>query len=265
MSKRTLISIIISAIVLILAFSIGLLIRYSSAEPLTQTAETFAREQTQTPPAAELSHMISRAEEEVLLQDELTAGCETYACTMLFRLLGFDVDEFTFADDYLISRPVDFDERSDDLEGPDMYSAFAGDVYDYGFGAYASAMAKSMNRYLTDQKSELAAYAYENISLETLCEEYIDNDIPVMIWATVYMDEPYVGVSWVVDYVDENAKSEIGDTVEWYGNEHCLLLVGYDEKNYYFGDSSEGIIMKYEKSLAAERYRQLGSQSVVVK
>ena len=262
MNKRTLISIIISAIILVFAVLICLLIKHPLATQ-TQTAQKVTEEMT--PTLAVQSHMIPRAEEEVLLQDELTAGCETYAGTMLFRLLGFNLDEFTFADDYLISRPVDFDDRSDDLEGPDMHSAFAGDVYDYGFGAYAPVMAKSMNRYLTDEKSALSAYAYENISLETLCKEYIDNDIPVMIWATVYMEEPYVGASWTVDYVDENAKSKIGDTVEWYGNEHCLLLVGYDKNNYYFGDSSEGTIMKYGKSVVDDRYRQLGSQCVGVK
>ena len=34
----------------------------------------------------------------IVSQNELKAGCETYACTMLLQILGFQVDEFTIAD-----------------------------------------------------------------------------------------------------------------------------------------------------------------------
>lgn len=197
-----------------------------------------------------------------ILQDKLKAGCETYACTMLLQTLGFDVDEFTIADKYIDCHYV-LEAEDGTMYGPDMHSGFAGTPY-AGWGVYAPSMAKSMNRYLSDQKSDLKATAYEDVPLETLCEKYIVNDIPVMIWATTDMDPPSVGASWVVDYVDENARVKEGDRVEWYVHEHCLVLIGFDENYYYFGDSTHGTISHFSKAIVEERYHQLGSQCIVV-
>lgn len=214
--------------------------------------------------ATPVSYMIEGAEDHVIAQDELKAGCETYACTMLMNILGFDLDEFTFADNYLDCHFVYKDEDTGYMEGPDMYSAFAGSAY-AGWGVYAPSMAKSMNRYLADQKSKLKAYNYEDIPLDTLCADYVSKGVPVMIWATTDMDEPYVFDTWVVNYVDENAKTELGDEFNWYAHEHCLTLVGYDEKEYFFCDSAAGAVSHFDKALVAKRYEQLGSQCIVVK
>ena len=199
----------------------------------------------------------------VISQDVLKAGCEIYACTMLLQYWNFDIDEIEFADNYLITKPVYYG-YGGELYGPDMNCAYAGDVYT-GYGINAPAMAKCMNNFIKTTKSELKAYPLSNISLEDLCEEYILNDIPVMVWETTYMDEPYVKASWIVDYVDKNAKYEIGDTVSWMQNEHCMVLVGFDEKNYYFCDSVAGKLTSYERSVSEERYSQIGMQAIVIK
>lgn len=199
----------------------------------------------------------------VISQDVLKAGCEIYACTMLLQYWDFNIDEIEFADNYLITKPVYYG-YGGELYGPDMNCAYAGDVYT-GYGINAPAMAKCMNNFIKTTKSELKAYPLSNISLEELCDEYILNDIPVMVWETTYMDEPYVKASWIVDYVDENAKYEIGDTVSWMQNEHCMVLVGFDEKNYYFCDSVAGKLTAYERSVSEERYSQIGMQAIVIK
>ena len=226
----------------------------SAAEPVDNSAEV--TEPTEKPN----KHIIENVN--VLPQQDLKAGCETYACTMLLQTLGFDIDEFRFAEDYLDVHWVYYGD--DGLRyGPDMYSAQAGDVYT-GWGIYAPAMAKCMNRYLKDTGSSMTATAYEGVPLTTLCDKYINNDIPVMVWATTWMMEPYEKDSWIVNYVDENAKYEIGDTFTWLQNEHCLVLIGYDEENYYFADSCAGEVSVFERGLVEERYEQLYSQCIVV-
>ena len=200
----------------------------------------------------------------VIAMDDLKAGCETYACTMLMNTIGFDLDEHTFADNYLDCHYVFLDEDGLTGTGPDMYSAFAGTAY-AGWGVYAPSMAKSMNKYLADQKSSLKAYAMENVELENLIDQYVVKGIPVMIWATTYMQEPYVYHTWTVNYVDENAKTKIGDTFSWYMHEHCLVLMGYDKDYYYFGDSTAGTISQFKKDLVKQRYKQMFMQSIVVK
>lgn len=252
--------------ILLLAVFITLIIVSAGYVRSLNSAEDTSAEQAasvQPTEAKNASHMIPGAENEVIVQDELKAGCETYACTMLMHILGFDLDEYDFANNYLDIHYV-IEDDDGNKSGPDMYSAFAGSAY-AGWGVYAPSMAKSMNQYLKDQKSELKAYNYENIDIDTLCEEYIDQDIPVMIWATTDMQEPYVFDTWTVNYVDENAKTKIGDTFSWYAHEHCLVLIGYDENEYYFDDSAAGTVSHFKKDLVKQRYEQLGSQCIVVK
>ena len=201
----------------------------------------------------------------VIKQDDLKAGCETYACTMLLNMLGFDLDEHTIADNYLNCQFVYMgEEEGGENYGPDLYSAFAGTAYG-GWGVYAPSMAKSMNNYLKDRKSNLKAYNMENVPLEDLIDEYVSKGVPVMVWATTDMDEPYVFTTWIVNYVDENARTKLGDTFSWYMHEHCLVLIGYDSDSYYFADSTAGKISVFKKDLVKKRYEQMGQQSIVVK
>ena len=231
----------------------------TSTESTQQPSE--GETQAAAPTAAQTSHMIQGVP--TIQQSGLRAGCETYACTMLLQSLGYDMDEFMFADNYLITSLTSWGDDGTHY-GPDMHSAMAGTAY-AGFGIYAPAMAKSMNKYLSAVGSSQKAYPLEGVSLEDLCHEYIDNDIPVMVWATTWMEEPYPAASWVVDYVDENAKAEIGDTVSWMEHEHCLVLIGYDDKDYYFADSYKGAVSQFEKELSQQRYEEIGSMAIVVK
>lgn len=199
----------------------------------------------------------------LIAQDEYLACCETYACTMLMQYLKFDLDVGEFVNNYLFIKPVEYGEDGN-LYGPDMNSAFAGDIYG-GYGIYAPAMAKCMNKYIKTTGSKLTAYPLSGETLESLCKEYVANDIPVMIWTTANMAEPYEKESWIVDYVDENSKKKIGDSEGWQIHEHCMVLVGFDEENYYFNDSIECKVSGFEKSLAEKRYSQIGMQAIVVK
>lgn len=199
----------------------------------------------------------------VIPQDVLKAGCETYACTVLLQYHGFDIDEYQFAENWLDIHPVYYGDDGNRY-GPDMNSAQAGDVYT-GWGIFSPAMAKCMNKYLSSVKSDLKAYSLENVSLDDLCKDYVYNDLPVMVWATTNMQESYDKDTWYVDYVDENAKTKIGDTFTWRQNEHCLVLMGYDKENYYFSDSVARKIEKYDKKTVDERYTEIGRMAIVVK
>lgn len=197
----------------------------------------------------------------IVSQNELKAGCETYACVMMLKTLGFDTDEFDFADNYLICSPISYGEDGTRF-GPDMYSAFAGTV-DNGYGIYSPAMAKSINKFFEAKKSPLKATSIVGETLESLSQKYVKNNIPVMVWATTYMQEPYEKASWVVDFVDENAKTKKGDTFTWLQNEHCMVLIGYDQKDFYMADSVAGKVSHFERKLAEQRFKELGSQAIV--
>ncbi len=199
----------------------------------------------------------------IIVQDEFLACCETYACTMLLQYYDFNIDVSEFVNNYLTIKPVSYGEDGT-LYGPDMNSAFAGDIL-FGYGINAPGMAKCMNNFIKTTNSKLTAYPIIGESMEDLCKEYVRNNIPVMIWSTAGMQEPFVKASWTVNYVDENATHKIGDTVDWNMHEHCMVLVGYDKENYYLCDSIAGDISVFEKTIFEERYSQIGTQAIVVK
>ncbi len=194
----------------------------------------------------------------------LNAGCETYACTMLLQSRGIDMDEFEFAESYLNEQPV-YGYSEDEWYGPDMDSAYAGEI-EWGYGINCPAMAKCMNNMLKDKGSKMTATPIKGVELDELCEKYIVKDIPVMVWATTSMQEPYVKRSWSINYVDpEVSDAQIGDTEQWLQNEHCMVLIGYDEDNYYFADSVAGEVSVFDKETSRDRFQKLDMQAIVVK
>lgn len=76
------------------------------------------------------------------------------------------------------------------------------------------------------------------------------------------MMEAYPSSTWLL--TDENG-SLTDKTYTWQANEHCLVLIGYDENSYYFNDPwrSRGVVA-YDRDLAEERYDDLGDRSLVV-
>lgn len=239
---------------------IGVNPKNSSDKNSSDNINTSETQETESPTESK-KHVIEGVN--VISQDHYYAGCETYACTMMLQYLGYDIDEFAFADQYLIAQPIYYDEYGTRY-GPDMNSAQAGDLYT-GYGIFAPAMAKSINLYLDTTDSGKRAYALKNVSLDDLCEQYIVNDIPAMVWVTVGMEKSYDTVSWVVSYVDENSDMNIGDTFTWQNTEHCNLLIGYDEDAFYFADSVEGKITRYEKDICRDRFEEIGSMALVVR
>ena len=227
----------------------------------TKKTEEPASRAATAPTVKQTSHKVEGIP--VIVQDYYKAGCETYAATMLLQGLGYNITEHQFVDNYLILHDFSYDDEGN-MYGPDMNSAFAGNIFS-GAGIFCPAMAKSMNKYLATQKNDnRRAYPIKGKTLEYLCKEYIDKDIPVMTWVTTYMEESYDKLSWIVDYVDENAEYKVGETMTWRQNEHCMVLIGYTDRDYIFCDSVAGKVVSNEKSLAETRFTEIGNQAVVV-
>lgn len=83
--------------------------------------------------------------------------------------------------------------------------------------------------------------------MEVLLREYIDRGMPVIFWACINMRAPIRGPQWRL--------YGSGETFTWISNEHCMLLVGYDEEGYYFNDpyGNNGVV-RYPRGLTEERH-----------
>jgi len=197
----------------------------------------------------------------LISQRKLPTGCETCSATMLLKHYGYKISETTFADKYLIRKPIGY--YNGVYAGPDPNCAFIGNPYSKNaYGAYAPVMAKCMNKYLSNKSYK--AVTVSGKSLEFLAGKYIAQGQPVMIWATINMSPSYKAATWKVNYTDENAKYKLGNYFTWIAGEHCLVLTGYDNYYYYFNDPWTNARTCYSKSVVNSRYAELGKQAVVM-
>lgn len=181
-------------------------------------------------------------------------GCESVSSVMLLNYLGRNVTVDEFIESYLPMQP--FEQREGGLYGPDPRKVFCGSPYDANsYGCYSPVIRLALEKAL----GEAYIVADETgTEMERLLQDYIDNDMPVVFWACIDMKEPIIGPSWKL--------ADTGETFTWISNEHCMLLVGYDDEGYWFNDpwDHHGTI-RYEKRLTELRHKAQYSMAVGVK
>jgi len=121
-----------------------------------------------------------------------------------------------------------------------------------GMGCYSPVIEKSCLD--ATQGFGIGVKRTSGVSLGELCENYIDNDIPVILWATQNMTKAYNGKKISFE----------GKTIQWIAPEHCLLLVGYDENNYIFNDPLKNKNTAHSRNSVENAYYALGAQAVVL-
>lgn len=220
--------------------------------------------------------------------EEWPTGCESVSAVMLLQYLGFHISVERFVERYLEREPLF--ERDGKLYGPDPRKVFAGDPADEkSMGCYAPVIRRALEKVFGrsgrscgegsverracgqsrefEESSEMPAedprdvwevQDLTGVPMETLLRDYIDCDIPVIFWASIDLQETYMGPEWVL--------TDSGETFVWRSNEHCMLLVGYDEENYYFNDPwhNHGTI-GYERELTRKRHGEQYEMAVSVR
>ncbi|NCB32877.1 MAG: hypothetical protein EOM64_03175 [Erysipelotrichia bacterium] len=178
-------------------------------------------------------------------------GCESVSACMLVQYLGIRMSSETFINTYLDRKPMHLTDGK--LYGPHPNDAFPGDPFSKdGYGCYAPVMVRALKRALPEQYE---AINETGSSLEDLCRRYLDHGMPVLLWATIDMEPSELGSFY---YLDGS-----GERYQWVGHEHCLLLVGYEEDQYWFNDpwNNHGVCT-YPKETVEKRHAELGMQAV---
>lgn len=184
---------------------------------------------------------------------EYPTGCESVSAAMLLRYWEIPVS----VDSLIAALPQEwlYQDADGTWYGPHPNDVFIGSPYseDGSFGCYAPVIAAALSKFLPQGYT---VKAENGAPLSSLTQDYIDLGIPVLIWASVGMQETCSGMSWYL---------EDGSLFTWTQGEHCLVLVGYDESAYYLNDpTGEGGTVCYPKDLVEERYQSLFSQAVVI-
>lgn len=234
-----------------------------SVPPVTVTSVTTAAETTTTtvtvnPLWAEQvsekgknGHIIENVPHYTQFNQYLTA-CESLAAVSVLRYYGIDMTPERFVDGFL---PIaDYPDTGEDgeLHGESPWDYFIGDpMQANGFGCYSGALVRGINK-LRDGLAVKLRYQ----SLDKLCTDYIDKGQPVIIWATMYMARPQDSIKWYLPN---------GRLFKFKAPEHALVLVGYDDKYYYFSDSLQyESVVAYGKEMTDNAYRGMLLQAVVI-
>lgn len=191
----------------------------------------------------------------ILQSPELPTGCEVTTLTMLLNFYKFNVSKTTLADSFMPK--LNFYYYNSQLYGADFMTTFPGNPRtSSGYGCYAPCMVTTASNYF--KSAGVKDYYLKDLtgsSFESLLE-LVSQGKPVMTWATMSMIEPVTGGSWLTPE---------GKRVTWKGNEHCLLLTGFDkEKNeVYVNDPMKGK-KTYSLSTYKLRYQQMNSSAAVL-
>lgn len=187
--------------------------------------------------------------------DTYPTGCESVSAVCALRYSGADISVDDFIDKYLVRGNLG-EKPGGGLVGPSLDEAFIGDPRTpHGCGCNAPVIVRAAKQVLSGTDSQVKNLT--GAGLETLCREYVSQDIPVIIWATIDMQAWTNTITW-----EDEVK---GDTVTFYTAEHCLVLIGFDEEHYYFSDpASESEITGYDRESVEAAYEKLGKQAAAI-
>ncbi|MBR6916933.1 MAG: C39 family peptidase [Clostridia bacterium] len=185
----------------------------------------------------------------------LPSGCESVSAVMALRYAGVNIDTETF-----VSRYLPKGNAPSNGVGSDPSLVYVGDPHltgGLGWGCYASVITDSVRSAAGSVKYHVTNATGSTLS--SLCSAYIDNNVPVIIWATVGMTRNITYSYW---------STPGGKSITYINQLHSLLLVGYDNEYYYFNDPMKRVgdnkYFAYSRSSVEAAYTLLGKQAVVI-
>ncbi len=190
-------------------------------------------------------------------REKYPTGCESVSAVMALQYAGIDVSVEEFIDSYLPRGEEPYRTEGGVYYTCDPNRAFMGDPYSQdGWGCYSPVIQSAAERLLADRSSSLKVENLDGMELGKIVEDYIDQGVPVILWATMYMEPPQVGAVMTIEGT--------GERLDWITPEHCLLLVGADGDQYYFNDPLAGKAVAYEKRSVETAYRAQGRQALAI-
>ncbi len=194
--------------------------------------------------------------ENILQLPELPVGCEITALTILLRYCGFDAEKTDLARNYLPTSWGNARYEDGKTYKDSFFNYFIGDPFGKGYGCFSGAIETAANAYIADHGG---GFTVKNISGShpDVLYDYLAEGTPVLCWATDGMIEPEYYETWY--------DNETGEQLDWYLNEHCFVLAGFnmDSDIVTLNDPMKGII-DYNINKFETRYDQMHRQAIVI-
>lgn len=155
---------------------------------------------------------------------EFINGCEVTSLTMLLNYNNIKISKTALAKE--IKRdttPMVKDSSGNIIKWGDPNDGFVGDLEGdngSGYSIYPKALLPLANKYLNNNAIDLTGETTKNL-IKSLSEKK-----PILVWITTDFAVPKEFMTWT-----KNNK-KIKATFD----EHCIILTGYDEDNFYYND-----------------------------
>lgn len=185
---------------------------------------------------------------------EFPTGCESVSAVMALQYLGIEMTPGEFVDGYLPLGDAPHRDETGTLVGCDPAEAFPGDPRsESGWGCFAPVLLSALEEAAQDRYE---ARDLTGESLETLCTQYLESGVPVLVWVTIGMAPASQGDTWLLE--------DSGQPFTWTEPLHCAVLVGRDDTSYYLNDPLAEKNTAYPREAVEAAYKSMGSQAIAL-
>lgn len=194
----------------------------------------------------------------VLQTEKYYNGCESASATMLLQYYDYNLT----IDDVAKNIPtVDLETVDGKLYGPDPNVAFAGSMTDKGYGVYLKPVLNTLQTLIKENGGTHQVRDLTGASPELLYY-HLNQGNPVQVWVTTNMvDVQYSDmVTW---YVKDSDGTYTENEISFPLNEHCMVLIGYDEDSVFLNDPLRGLAI-IDKSEFETAYQSMGAMALVI-
>ncbi|WP_010531622.1 C39 family peptidase [Lentibacillus jeotgali] len=184
---------------------------------------------------------------------ELPTGCEATSLAMLLSWgLNIPVSKYTVAD--ALPKGPKVHHVDGEWKGAHPNKAFVGDPYtdsdDGSFGVFEGPTLTTLEKFMPGRGVDLTGEPFETIL------KILRSGNPVMAWTTLEQRETFYGKTWTDDD---------GDVIDWYQNEHAVVLTGVDSNDVIAHDPHTGKVERYDRELFEKNWISLGGRAVTLR
>lgn len=160
---------------------------------------------------------------------ELINGCEVTSLAMVINYFGGDVDKNTLSQEVKKDKtPMVKNSSGEIIKWGDPDYGFVGDIEGddgYGYAIYPKALMPLANKYLNNKAVDLTGETTDTLI------KYLSQKKPILVWITSDFSVPEDFITWTKN----------GKKIKATFSEHCVVLTGYDDKNFYYNDPLTGV------------------------
>ncbi|SFB27226.1 Uncharacterized protein YvpB [Lentibacillus halodurans] len=182
---------------------------------------------------------------------DLPTGCEATSLAMLLNWGGMQVSKYDVAN--ALPKGDKVHKFGSEWKGANPNKAFVGDPYtdsdDGSFGVFEGPILKTIEAFMPGKGINLIGRPFDDLL------KIIRAGKPVMAWTTLEQRQTFYGKSWT---------DEEGNVIDWYENEHAVVLTGIDGDYMIAHDPHTGRAEYYECDLFERNWASMGGRAVTL-